>query len=497
MPLNNETKNPFFNLRNILTYFLIPVIIVSFIFGLTKLDKFSIELVIYILSGIVSFLLLFKRQWIFSLMIIALFLEGHIFSFNLGGARIRSIQILEVFLLVYLIISFLMNKIKFKQTIIDWILLLYIFINSLAIINSVWIERSLKINVLLISGILLYYLLVNTISSEKIFNKFFNLFLMAGVLQVLYGLYQVSAGMLNYAAGINLPIGYLGLIHKEYIGAPWGRPYGTFVEPDWYGAVCMFYSLLFISLYYTKISKKKYYYMAGLGLSLAGLFFSFVRAAWIGFFAGVIILLILKNKTRISKISLLLYIKKFIYLLLLLFVVLASVPKIREVLFDRIAPADTTARFDFNNIRISSMKASFQSFLRHPIIGNGPGSASYNHLSNKYGEIAAKNIILNTSSKNELESYDPNIVMTVIADTGMTGLFLFILFLLFFIKENLINIPLINNEYAVIASGSFAGIIGLFLSYIFTHGFWISFTWVFIAVNLASLRLKNHIRIGK
>ena len=54
---------------------------------------------------------------------------------------------------------------------------------------------------------------------------------------------------------------------------------------------------------------------------------------------------------------------------------------------------------------------------------------------------------------------------------------------------NLRTIPLIADRYSIIALGVFGGLVGLFVSYIFSQGFWIPFTWIFLAFNIATLRI--------
>ncbi len=233
-------------------YFLIPVIPTISIFII-----FNPKMILFLVFGILILIFLFKKDWVIYAIIISLFFESHIFSFYLAGARIRSVQVIEVIALIGLLIAVLRGKFKLKRTPMDFLLWAYISVNFVALINAPSLRRSLKIAILLLSLALLYYVIVNFVTKRKLFEKAFNLLLYVGLAEILFGLYQVFAGMCNYYLSINLPVGHAGIVHREFIGSPWGRPYGTLVEPDWYGAISMFYALLFITLYFSRSIKKK------------------------------------------------------------------------------------------------------------------------------------------------------------------------------------------------------------------------------------------------
>lgn len=405
---------------------------------------------------------LVKGKWLLYTILLTLFLEGYIFSFYFLGARVRIVQVLEVIGICYLLLLLLVGRNRFKKTPIDLPLWSYIGINFLAVINAIWFTRSIKIAVLLLSLGMLYYLIYNLITEERLFEKAFRLLLYVGLAEIIYGLYQVFAGILNYYLGLNLYIGHLGMVHVEYIGSPWGRPYGTFVEPDWYGAICMFYALLFVSLYYSKLKEKKKFYFIAMVLSSIGLFFSFVRAAWVGFIVASIVLLFFNHKSKLLKINLALYVRNIFILFIVIFLGCFLFSPLRDILMERFYPVyDPGARFSLENVRVQIMETSFKSFLRNPLIGNGPGG----------------------------EAFTPSLITTVLEDTGIIGLILFLVLIGKIVFYNFKVIPLIDSKYSIIALGLFSGLIGLFVSYIFTQGFWIPFTWVFLAFNMSVLRI--------
>jgi len=455
-------------------------------------------IVLFLLGGFIVFLtFLLKKNWLLYAIILTLFLESKIFSFYLFGARIRILQILEVIAVCYFFLAVSLGRIRLKKTPLDFPLWCYILINFIALANTVWIARSAKIAILLFSLIILYYVIINFLSTQEIFDKAFNLLLYTGIIEIIYGLYQVLAGMSNYIFGFNLPVGHLGIIHKDYIGSPWGRPYGTFVEPDWYGAVSMFFAIVFISLYYSKIKEKKRFYYYGMVISLLGLFFSFVRAAWIGFVVGAMTLLFCRYRTKLSRLNLSLYITRISFFVAVLVIAILMSSTLRTILRERFYSAYTGSRIGLENIRVQQMKTSFKAFLKHPILGNGPGSSAFNYLAEEYGEEYAKNIIKVEMSLGISAGFNPSIITTVLEDTGIIGLIIFIILVYKITHYNYKKIQLINNQYAIVATGLFGGLTGLFTSYIFTQGFWIPFTWVFLAFDIISLKLgaRNKVAI--
>jgi len=437
-----------------------------------NLSLILITIISSFLFFIAVLVFLLKKNIAIYLIIITLFLEASIFSFYLLGARIRIVQIIEIIVLFCIFIRFSIGKFRFLKTPIDVPLFGYLLINFIAIINSPSIYRSLKISILLLSLALLYYIIVNYIDNKELFVNAFNLLLYVGLLEIIYGLYQVVAGIFNHYFNTNLYIGYLGLMHAEFINSPWGRPYGTFIEPDWYGAVAMFFSLLFISLYFSQLRERKKLYLFGMIISILGMFLSFVRISWVGFLVGMIFLLIFRPKVKLSKLNVKNFTKFFFYFIVFFLLFIFLTPNLLNILNTRFT-FEGDAGISVNNIRFIQFKHALKLFLNSPIIGNGPGCFSVLGGEKDYGMLR----------------FDLSIVTTVLADTGILGAIFFIILSFSFFKYNLLTIPKINGFYQVVSFSLLGGIIGLFISYIFTQGFWIPFTWVFLGFNISALRI--------
>ena len=434
---------------------------------------------------------MFKKHWILYAIIFALFLEGKIFSFSLFGARVRIVQILEIIACLYLLSQILKGQRILKRTPLDIALWSYVGINFLSLINAVWFERSLKISLLLLSLAGLYYITYLLLESKELFQKAFKLFLYVGVFEILFGFYQIAAGVFNCYFGNHWPIGELGMVHVQYIASPWGRPYGTLIEPDWYGAVCMFYAVL-LSVLSAKPSKEKnhLFYFLLLVLSSIGLFLSFVRAAWVGFIFASGLLVALKFKNKSMDIDLGKYFRNLIFVTLIISFTIFLSPQIRGILKERFHPTyDQMASLNIKNGRVEMMRKTIFVASKNMLVGNAPGSSGIIYMIQAKGEdhakkVLSKKIILQNSDVD----FDPSIITTVLGDTGIIGMVIFLFFIASIVFVNLKTIPLLNSEYQLVGVGFFLGLIGLFISYFFTQGLWMPFSWIFLALNMAALR---------
>jgi len=396
-------------------------------------------------------------------MILVLFFEAYAFSVTVFGARIRMVQALNCIAVFVVLAGFFCKRWPLQKTRFNLFLLGYLSVNALAILKSKDPQRSVKITVLLFSLILLFYVFAYLLLKREVFTRSFRLLLWVGIIEMFYGLYQVAAGMINLILKVNLPIGTSGLAQAGYIGAPWGRPYGTFVEADWFGAVCLFYALLFLVLTFSQAPRRRFY-RVGLVLSLAALFLGFVRGAWAGFLFGLTLFLVLRKRIRGLRFKPVMIIKPAAILLLAVIILLIISPQIRHIFQKRFLPVSGEERLYTFEIRWIAIKESFHSFLKSPLLGHGPGSV---------GRTMA---------------FNPSLLTTLVEDTGLIGLILFVLFLFFFFQRSAREIPHLDEQDQPVSFGIFIALAGLLASYLITCGMWMPFTWVFIAFADASLR---------
>ncbi|MDW7761824.1 MAG: O-antigen ligase family protein [Acidobacteriota bacterium] len=391
-----------------------------------------------------------------------LFFEAQPYSVTLLGVRLRISLILAVIGIAAIAYGILRSGVPPRFAVADKFLWLYMGVNLVSLVMSPDKLRSVKIAVLLGVLILLYHLVVILASRPKIFDEAIHVFLSIGLIQIGFGLYQVAAGMLRHFFGWNWPVGHLGLFQAWFIGAPWGRPYGTLVEPDWYGAVCLYYAVVFLALAYSR-EEKKIFYRFGAAASLAGLFFSFVRAAWVGFLAGILFLVLFRCKASGLRLHPAGLAKAAAGALILFSLFTLVSPTFQTIVQRRFFPQGEVERYRMLTIRAHVAKNAWSQFLESPIMGHGPGTPVRNH------------------------SFNHSIIMTALVDTGVVGLAALLAWLGVFFHKGLKKIPEITPGRQPLALGLLAGIAGLLFSYIFTTGLWIPFTWVFLAFFTAAV----------
>jgi hypothetical protein len=449
-----------------LSPFILSVVMIILIY-------FRMNFAFFPLLGVLFFIFLLRRDWALSMMMLTLFFEADPFSLFLGGVKVRVSQTISIIALIALVFVILIGKARIRKTPIDFALWSYVVINFIAVLGAVSSQRSIKISFLLLSLVLFFYVVIQLGNERNSFGTAFWFLLVGGFAEVCYGLYQVLAGILNGYFNIKFPIGYLGMVHAEVINSPWGRPYGTFVEPDWYGAICSFYALLFIGLYFSKNKEKRTFYFFGVLVSLLGLLFSFVRAAWIGFLVGLFFMAAFGHRVNSSRLRLRSYAKQLTLGISLILCLILISPAFFNIMKARIKTTGGTGLLK-TNVRFIQMTNSFKAFLEHPILGSGPGSFTVNKL---------------TSHFSLEKQYDPSLLTTVLEDTGILGFMIFILLIGKFFAFNLKMIPRLPEEYQVLDFSLTGGLLGLFVSYFYTHGFWIPFTWAFMGMTLCAIEL--------
>lgn len=396
-------------------------------------------------------------------MILALFFEANPFSVRIFGVRIRAVQVLACAGAFVVLAGVLAKRWPLQKTRLGPFLWGYLGVNALAILNSQDPRRGIKITILLFSLILIFFVMVYLLLKKEIFVRAFHLFLWAGMAEMAYGLYQVGAGLINLIFKAHLPIGASGLAQVQYIGAPWGRPYGTFAEADWFAAVALFYALLFLALSFSSRPNRRFY-RAGLVLSLAVLFLGFVRGAWGGFLFGLILFIVFGKRIRGLKFKPAMIIKPVAILVLAVAILIFVFSPIRQVFQKRFFPAPGQERYYTMDIRWVAVKESVRSFLESPLIGRGPGTVGRSM------------------------SFNPSLVTTLLEDTGVLGLIFFGLFLFSFFRMGVKRIPELNEHDQPASFGLFLATAGLFASYLITCGLWMPFTWAFLGFSVASLR---------
>jgi hypothetical protein len=425
-------------------------------------------------------------RWVY-LLIGTAFLESRGFSLFLGGTRMRPAQLLLVLILALAALQVAGGMIRLRKVPLLIPLLVYLGCNVVSALFGPAPQQSVKIVLLLASVMAVYVVSYALIRDDpSAWPAVYRFFLIVGLIEVSYGLYQIAAGYANARLGLSLPIGALGLVHSDYLGTVFGRPYGTLPEPDTYGAVCAFYALLLGLMWLTASVPSRHGRWTSRVLaigSLGGLLIGIVRAVWMGFLCGLLWAFGLRLIGRMRGFRVLRMGAVVLALLLAGGGVWLPSPTARAILERRFIDVSVPEQaFSLENARFVQMAASFRLFRQRPILGNGPGSFTV------LGTVGAHEEYYISTGADLSRMYDPSILTTVLNDTGLVGAAAFVFLALAYLSHVFRGARRLRDGVSRNAALSgHCALVGLFASFVFTHYFWLPFTWLFLAMTLLLL----------
>ncbi|TSA44705.1 O-antigen ligase domain-containing protein, partial [bacterium] len=186
-----------------------------------------------------------------------------------------------------LIILWLFEKLKFellRPNWIDWLLFSLAPLGFLALVNAPNKSVSLKLNLVLLSFILLYYLIRNFVRDKENLLKTAFFFAGSWLIVVIYGFFQVLADKFG----------------AKSFEVMFGRPNSTFAESDWLGIFLCFALAFFLSSISFLKNRKYLTYLVYvfIFLDLTLLILTLSRSAWIGAAAVIIVFLLISLFTK-------------------------------------------------------------------------------------------------------------------------------------------------------------------------------------------------------
>ncbi len=311
--------------------------------------------------------------------------------------------------------------------------------------------------------------------------KFIYFFLVGLSLQALWGIFQF---LNQYAPGFkylglashdpeNLGVSVVETIGADGLGRRWLRAYGGLDHPNILGAVLALGLLLALILFIQKHfsgakreGEQKYYLLEYLFLLIltGGLFFSFSRAAWLGFLAGLVVLglgFLFQKKWRYLQI-----LGKAVGFLSILIIALSlTYPTIVKARLGGEGELEQRS----NRERIASLKEAKEIIKDNWLFGVGAGNYTLALKEKEPGKPGWY--------------YQPvhNTFLLLWAETGILGIFLGIAFFLFLFIQSLREFSLTNLSLLV----------SLFVLMMFEHWWWSLHFGVLILGLLAGLMLRN------
>lgn len=223
------------------------------------------------------------------LMLVASMASGY--RYIIFGLDLRLDQVILVFLLIGWLPAFLTGKAKFHKVPLLIPALLFIvvgFVSSALYSNNR--PASYQGTLLLFVYILMYIITVNVLLEHSDKIKGAAKFLL--IVAVVHGFYAVIAFAAN-KAGVDFGGVNPGQVENAI------SLQGGFQEPNFLGAFTAAISLIFLALLTGRDKEiSKFKLSVGVGLMILVLILTFTRTSWLGFIAGLVVLVFLQKPAR-------------------------------------------------------------------------------------------------------------------------------------------------------------------------------------------------------
>lgn len=363
----------------------------------TVVLSISIANLVLVVFAIAGMIVIFMKPWIgFLFLICSLPLR----SFSLASFGAADIRISEaIFIIVALawVLNFLAeSKIKLKRSEIDFPLIIFFLWIILSFLWSSDIISAIVQSSRVLFGILLYFVTIQIINSEKRLRQAINLWVIVGFSIALIAIFEFFYTGLPYLVQ--------NFMKKSYIFTRSLRS-SVFLSPTLLGSYLNLCLFLFIGkLVNAKTTMRKIMSTALLFALFLALLFTFSRGAWIGFFLGLIYLLYkFKALMKFAVVGL-------IIIFILVFIVGGV---IRTVVVERIMSFTAPEEDPAFQERLLLWRSTKKIILDHPILGVGIGNSAgkYEELSHYYP----------TKYR-----YTHNLYLNITAELGLIGLALFL-----------------------------------------------------------------------
>lgn len=366
-----------------------------------------------------------------------------------------SISVNDI-LLFFLIISWILFKLKYKKTkkyFLKKPILIFVSFGAVSLILNFYnltLETfliSFLYLVRFVSYVSLYFITKEFDSNTK--NKISILLLFSGFITVLMGFIQYF-----YYPNLGNLI-YLGWDEHLY------RMFSSFLDPNFAGIFFVIYfifTIMFVKEYFIKRDIYKLIVVSLISIfTLLAVYLTYSRSALIMLFLSLITYLILIKKKRLILIA----------VILLILMIFISPKSFRT-------EGTNLLRTVSSEARITSMKYGLYIFEKNPVLG--VGFNAYRYAQNKY--LGLNNIYWQTTHAG---AGTDNSFIFVLATTGVVGFtaYLYLILNIF----NLSKINLTKNRYAAVL---FSSLLGLLISSIFINSFFYVFIleWIFILTAL-------------
>lgn len=477
---------------------------------------------------------LYRPRWVFFVFVGLIPLENIILASGFIPFQLRPYQFVGAILAAAVIILWIFRKLKFellRPNWIDWLVFSLSPLGFLALVNAPNKSVSLKLNLVLLSFIILYYLTRNFVRDKKDLLKTAFFFAGSWLVVIIYGFYQVFADKFG----------------KNSFEVMFGRSNSTFAESDWLGIFLCYSLAVFLStiLLLKNRTYLKYLNYVFIFLDLTLLILTLSRSAWIGAAAVMILFLLLnlfakekdKSKLRLRKFFENTAAVAFVILLSLFSIYVFKLSKFD--IFDRarsaatseqkitiaceknialpetIASIDELAKFSCRYINLEEIEFyKNQGSIVTEIYRKDPNVMTRSAIYRKSWEIIREHPILGVGFGTITQDLgadergaglnESNIFLQVWAGCGILGLIAFItvigyLFIYSFRRispicplNKIIGCPVVKDDFEKILNiFLILAIISLFVPNLFNAGLLMGLIWLGLAVIVSVRKLGN------
>ncbi|MCO6452937.1 MAG: O-antigen ligase family protein [Caldilineales bacterium] len=321
------------------------------------------------------------------------------------------------------------------------------------------IQNSLRLAIVILTLVLI----VNLVDGRERWLWAVRIFLIAGVLEALFGI----TARVVYEFGWNIGV-QVGWNFPEPI------PYGTFEEGNLFGSHVASWAIVLLAVIMrVPGARRRPVFWAGLAILLAALILSLSRGAWLTFALGASLLWILQTPSSGKRLFRLLLLALALPALATLIVGTAFLLPEHSAFAIRIKTfLDLGNDYTFS-ARLSDWSLAVQDWLHKPIIGSGPGSFAVLHGNIRYHP-----------------AWIGNLSLRLLQETGVLGAILFLSYLISLFASSLraLRRPLaeLNRGLMVGLLVSYAALIGF--AYQSTDGSWLTASWIHAGLIIAGVR---------
>jgi hypothetical protein len=345
-------------------------------------------------------------------------------------------------------------------------------------------EQSLKGCAAILTYVVTYIVVRSAMRTILDFRFGVNQLVKANTFSVLFGLISMVIAIVTGFNIWGVSFDHLGIAGGFATASNVPSIQSLSVEPNLFSILtaCIVSSNIAVYLLY----RKSFTLLFLIGLSILSIVFSFTRSVYISLSISIFIMMVVSNKTKIVK-SILSYSLVSAFVFLSVFSLLPEGNSLKQIISNRVSTLG-----DFSSgtglARIEGFRMSLKGLEQNPLFGLGTLSANtkiYNPYTYQYQEKMGSPGWLNGA------------LLQAIHDTGVIG---FTLLLGVFISILVANYRMFkrikdDNESKSVLLGFIGGNTVLFISSQLSSPLWISFPYVYWAINMAFLNsCKEKIR---